>query len=226
MSLEAPSADRSDFASAADYAYAALRQAIVAGEFQPGRRMREIALSEWLGVSRTPVRQALSRLEVEGLLEVLPRAGLVVASLDDGAMAELYDMREALEGTAAHLAARNAGPRDIETLESLVELERALPDETAVLYRHNLRFHQALHAAAHNRYLLKSLQALHDALALLGPTTLSSPERLREARREHRRIVAAIARRDPRSAEAEARAHIRNGFPVRRAMRAKRAEAP
>lgn len=226
MSLDAPLTDRGNFASAADYAYAALRQAIVAGGFPPGRRMRETELSAWLGVSRTPVRQALSRLELEGLLAVRPRTGLAVASLDDDALAELYDMREALEGTAARLAARNASRHDIEALESLVETEFGLPEEPATLYGHNLKFHRALHTAARNRYLLKSMQALHDALALLGPTTLSSSERLREARIEHRRIVEAVARRDDRAAEAQARMHIRNGFPVRRAMRARHAETP
>jgi DNA-binding GntR family transcriptional regulator len=83
------------------------------------------------------------------------------------------------------------------------------------LYRLNRAFHEAIYVAAHNRYLLKTLQALHDSLALLGPTTLTAPGRPDAARGEHERIVAAIVARDAGAAEAAARAHIRNGFLLR-----------
>lgn len=210
--------DRGNFASAAEYAYAALRREIVEGRFSAGRRMREVELSEWLGMSRTPVRQALSRLELEGLLVVQPRIGLVVASLDPHATAELYVIRAALEGTAAWLAARHASQIEIDDLKRLVVEEVTLPDEPAVLYRHNLVFHRAIYAAAHNRFLVKSLAALHDSMALLGPTTLSTPGRRKTAEREHALIVEAIARRDSEAAETAARAHIREAYAARRRL--------
>lgn len=222
--IAAPPKTRDDFVSASDYAYTTIRHEIVDGRFPPGRRMRETQLSEWLGISRTPLRHALSRLEVEGLLAVVPRVGLVVSSLDDQAVFELYETREALEGTAAALAARHASEADIATLQKLIELQVTVQDEPATLYQRNRAFHEAIYAAAHNRFLLKSLQALHDALALLGPTTLSAPGRPEVAQREHARIVTAIVNGDVAAAEAEARAHIRNGFPLRRAMRASRTE--
>lgn len=215
----AVTSDRDQYASAADYAYAALRREIVDGRFAPGRRIREIEISTWLGISRTPVRQALSRLEVEGLLTVLPRVGMVVATLDDAAMAELYDIREVLEGAAASLAARNASPREIATLQAMVEQEAQLPPDPPVLIQHNLLFHQAIYAAAHNQFLLKSVQALHDSLALLGPTTLAVKDRPQAVAEEHRAIVEAIAARDPERAEAAAKRHIRQAGDVRRAMR-------
>jgi DNA-binding GntR family transcriptional regulator len=207
-----PPLDRDQFGSAADYSYAVLRREIVEGRFAPGRRMREIELSEWLGVSRTPLRQALARLEVEGLLVMTARTGLVVASLDEEAMAELYDMREALEGAAAALAARHAGPRDVAALRALVETERRLSADPAVRAEHNLAFHQAIYAAAHNRFLVKSLHALHDAIALLGPTTFAVEGRPKQAEREHARIVDAIAARQPAEAEAAAREAARPKF--------------
>ena len=105
--------DRAKFASAADYAYAALRREIIEGRFAPGRRMREIELAEHLGISRTPTRQALTRLELEGLLDLRPRTGLVVSVLDMDAVEELYEMRAALEGTAAALASKHASPKDL-----------------------------------------------------------------------------------------------------------------
>jgi DNA-binding GntR family transcriptional regulator len=185
--------------------------------------MREIELSEWLGVSRTPVRAALSRLEGEGLVALVPRTGLVVATLEADAIAELYEMREALEGAAAALAARHAGPRDITVLRDLVEAERRLPSDPAARAQHNLSFHQAIYAAAHNRFLVKSLHALHDAIALLGPTTFAVQGRPKAAEREHARIVDAIAAQEPDEAEAAARSHVRQAFTVRQKMRAWRA---
>ena len=205
--------------SAADYAYAALREEIVEGRFPPGRRMREIELATWLGISRTPTRQALSRLEIEGLVALRPRAGLVVSSLDAAAMEELYEMRGALEGTAASMAARHASARDVEALVQLVEAEVTLPEDATIRYRHNLAFHGAIYQAAHNRYLMKSLQALNDAIALLGPTTMGVAGRLADAHEEHRRIVAAIAAQDGDKAESEARAHVGRALDLRRRMR-------
>ncbi|GGE27661.1 GntR family transcriptional regulator [Agaricicola taiwanensis] len=218
MSLEAPTTDRDSHGSAADYAYAALRREIVERRFTPGRRMREIELSEWLGISRTPTRQALARLEVEGLLTMVPRNGLVVASLDERATTELYEMRLALEGSAAAFAARHASERDIAKLNELLELEQHLPEDADALYRHNLAFHQALYAAGHNRFLVKSLAALHDAMSLLGPTTLAQPGRPVEALAEHRLIIDAIVRRDADAAERAARDHIHHAFNVRKRM--------
>jgi DNA-binding GntR family transcriptional regulator len=215
----APPLDRGKFGSAADYSYAVLHSEVVAGRFAPGRRMREIELSEWLGVSRTPLRQALSRLEVEGLLVMMPRTGLVVASLDEEATGELYEMREALEGTAASLAARHASPREVATLKDMVATEAKLPRDPAIRAQHNLAFHRAIYAAAHNRFLVKSLHALHDSIALLGPTTFAAPGRPDKAQREHARIADAVAAGDAERAEAEARAHVRNARTIRERMR-------
>src|SRR5258708_39592346 len=101
-------AERTNYGSATDYAYAALRREIMEGRFPPGRRMREIELASWLGVSRTPTRQALSRLGHEGLLGLRPRTGLGVATLEAGAMEELYERRGGLEGIASAMTPRHA----------------------------------------------------------------------------------------------------------------------
>src|SRR5258708_29483380 len=101
-------AERTNYGSATDYAYAALRREIMEGRFPPGRRMREIELASWLGVSRTPTRQALSRLEHEGLVDLRARTGLVAATLDAGAMEELYRNRGPLEGIPSAMGARHS----------------------------------------------------------------------------------------------------------------------
>jgi DNA-binding GntR family transcriptional regulator len=218
MSDETILPDRDKFASAADYAYATLRREIVEGRFAPGRRMREIELAQRLGISRTPTRQALSRLELEGLLALRPRAGLVVSVLDMDAVEELYEMRAALEGAAAGMAARHASPRDLALLTRLLDEETGLGSEPMNLYRHNRELHEAILMAAHNRYLEKSLHALHDAIALLGPTTLAATGRPVVAHAEHAAIVKAIAERDDALADRLARAHILGALDVRRAI--------
>lgn len=215
------SADRQAYASAAEFAYATLRGEIMDGQLPPGHRMREQELSERLQVSRTPVREALSRLQADGLLVMQPRSGLAVAELDDAGVIELYETREALEGTAAQLAARYANPRDIAAMRSLLAAEELAPDDPVLQQRHNRSFHETVLAASHNRFLVKSLGVLHDALALLGPTTLRHDGRRDEAQAEHRRILEAIEKRDSAAAEAEMRAHVRRGSEVRQAMRAR-----
>lgn len=226
MSATRPrAADRQQFASAGEFAYVRLRGEIMDGKLPPGHRMVEQELSERLQVSRTPVREALSRLLADGLLEQQPRVGLAVAQLDEAAVIELYETREALEGTAAHLAARYANPRDIAAMRQLLAAEADAVEEPGVLQRHNRAFHEAMLAAAHNRFLLKSVQAMHDALALLGPTTLVRGNRRKEAEAEHRRVLEAIERRDSSAAETEMRAHVRRGGELRQSMRAIAARA-
>ncbi|HEY8369501.1 MAG TPA: GntR family transcriptional regulator [Thermodesulfobacteriota bacterium] len=204
---------------AAEHAYSVIRNAICEGHLPPGRRIRETELADWLGVSRTPVREALGRLESEGLVRLEPRVGLVVASLDAAAIAELYDVRAALEGTAAALAARNASGTEIAMLASMLETERRLPADPRVLARHNTQFHEAIRNAAHNRFLFKSLGAIHDAIALLGRTTMAWPGRRAAALREHTRIIEAISARDPARADAAAREHVLAAYHIRLAMR-------
>jgi DNA-binding FadR family transcriptional regulator len=128
-------------------------------------------------------------------------------------------MREALEGAAASLAARHASPREVAILKDMVAAEARLARDPETRAQHNLAFHRAIYVAAHNRFLVKSLHALHDAIALLGPTTFAAPGRPDKAQREHARIVEAIAAQDAEQAEAEARAHVRAARGIRARMR-------
>lgn len=191
-----------------DFAYDALLRAIADGTFKPGERVREVAIAQWLGISRTPVREALRRLEADGLLAHTPHAGMLVTPIDRRMVTELYDMRGVLEETAARLAAENATRTDLDALSALIAEESRLAVDADAAVRHNRAFHETLYQSAHNRYLLKSLRALTDALLLLGPTTLNSARRRRAAHAEHREIVARIAGRDAEGAAALARAHI------------------
>ncbi len=208
------SADNTDL-PLAEQAYQQLLGALREGELKPGSRVRENDVATMLGMSRTPVREALRRLESEGLIRSVAYRGMEVARLDYQEVMELYQMREVLEGTAAGLAARHASDAEIAALQSLLRTESGLDVDAAVLANHNRKLHTAICYAAHNRYLLRSLNSLSDALALLGETTMSVPGRTRLAHDEHSAIVTAIAERDPDAAEAAARTHIRAAQQVR-----------
>ena len=195
--------------SRSEHVYRRLRDAIRQGEFKSGHRVMEIEVAQWLNVSRTPVRDAIRRLESEGMLEHEPRNGLVVARLDRQAVMELYVMRETLEGTAARMCARHASDMEVQDLVDLVEHERQMQGDFEGLTQHNWRFHAAIHRGAHNRYLEKSLAAVNDSMGLLGTPLMLLPHRAQTAAAEHARIVEAIQRHDADAAEAAARDHVR-----------------
>lgn len=195
--------------SMSETAYRRIRKAIELGQLQPRARLREDDLAQWLEMSRTPVREAVRRMEAEGFFTRESRS-LVVASLDQQSVVELYAMREVLEGTAAAFAAQQASPVEVATLRELCDIEARILGQHDDIVRHNERFHLAVYGAAHNKYLLKSLAALRDTRMLLGPTTLSSDARIRSAYEEHLAIVGAIERRDAATAEAVAREHIKS----------------
>lgn len=191
-----------------------MHAAIQAGTLKPGQRVREIEVSQWLKVSRTPVREALRRLQSEGIIEP-KEGGLAVTSFDMRAVAELYDVRQTLEGAAASLAARNADATELVLLQRMLDAQRLCPNDPHAQARLNKNFHEQLYQAAHNRFLLKALQVLRDSLVLLGPTTLMTPERIGAAIEEHSEVVAAIVARNPKRAEAVTRAHILAGYETR-----------
>ena len=197
-------------------AYERLLRAIEEGELVPGSRLREAELAERFQISRTPVREALGRLEAQGLVAHEPHRGASVAQLDYGQVSELYDMREVLEGTAARLAAVHASVVETEILEEMVARDRALLGDAPALARTNRLFHRQIHGAARNRFLQGTLETMRLSLVLLpGATTLSAPDRAAESLAEHTAIVAAIRAHDGDAAEAAARAHLRAAFKAR-----------
>lgn len=193
--------------SRAEFAYRRLMAAIRSGELQPGQRMRETELANLLNVSRTPVREAIRRLSSEGLIVVAPSRGMMVIELDKQQVRELYTLRSALEGTAARLAAQHASPGEIAAMRELLIEPGGSPSAEEEARRNRL-FHQAIHDAAHNRYLARALAQLSDSLALLPGTTFQVEGRSRAAWEEHGAILAAIEQREAHEAERRARHHI------------------
>ena len=191
------------------HAYQKLRDALKSGALKPGDRIMEVPIAKQLNVSRTPVRDAIRRLEAEGLLEHASRAGLVVANLDRRAVAELYEMREVLEGTAARLFTRHAADIEVDHLLELVAMEKDMKSGEE-LAAHNQRFHTHIHRGAHNRYLEKALQAVNSALWLLGKSQMLLQHRAKTALAEHEELAKAVQKRDADLAESVARKHVRS----------------
>lgn len=188
-------------------AYRRLLDDIRSGALGPGARLRETELAERLGISRTPVREAIRQLEADGLVTHLPRQGATIRSLDHAEVVELYEMRAVLEGTAARLAARAASDIELDELEAL-NAELAAAPAGPQSREMNRQFHRSLLDAARNRFLVKSMSALQKTMLILGPTTLADPSRAAVAVREHSAVLEALRARDGARAEAAMRIHV------------------
>ncbi|MBD3663727.1 GntR family transcriptional regulator [Sulfitobacter aestuariivivens] len=195
-------------------AYSMILDAIDVGTYRPGDRLVESELAERLGMSRTPVREALQRLETQSLLARDGRS-LIVASLDHNQLSELYVVRSELEGLAARLAARHATEEEVRVLREMVETDNALVDQPAALARANRRFHKQIHLASHNRYLVQQLDLVYRTMALMTTSSLAVEGRGEIAQAEHDQIVKAIEARDPETADDTLRSHISVAFVTR-----------
>jgi len=205
-------------------AYALILDAIDTGIYKPGARLVESELAERFGVSRTPIREALQRLETQSLLTRDGRS-LIVASLDHNQLAELYVVRTELEGLAARLAAQHATPEEIRVLRDMVTSDRALIDDPGALARANRRFHKQIHLASHNRYLVQQLDLVHRSMALLASTSLAAVGRPLTALAEHDQIVSAFEARDGDAAYRALKEHISRAFETRLKLDARDVES-
>ncbi|MFK4505460.1 GntR family transcriptional regulator [Bradyrhizobium daqingense] len=194
--------------------FRSLCEALQAGSYRAGDRLREEEVAQRLKVSRTPVREALGRLAARGFVEPAGGRGLIVRNLDISEVLELYAMREIMEGAAARLAAEHASPPEIDALR---DIEQAFVEtsDAAEMARLNRSFHEAICRAARNRYLDNASRELQDWIALLGPTTFTLAGRPTTSHGEHRKIIDAIAARNGDKAELLARAHIREALRCR-----------
>ena len=202
-----------------DMAYQTVLEAITTNQMKPGDRLSEYMVADWLKISRTPAREALRRLESEGLLAAHPRRGLVVATLDEAAIYELYSAREVIESTVAAMAARFATDAQISSLTHMVAIESQMIETPDKMFAHNRAFHQLISEAARNRYMVKFLQAISDtSSAFRQASTLVSLQRRQEVLVEHRALVDAISRHDEDAARAAALQHVKGALRSRVAV--------
>ena len=195
-------------------AYSLILEAIDMGIYKPGDRLVESDLADSFGVSRTPIREALQRLETQSLLTRDGRS-LIVSSLDHSQMAELYIVRAELEGLAANLAAKHATGEEVKVLQDMVSSDRKIIAEPSALAKSNRRFHKQIHLASHNRFLIKQLDLVHRSMALMATTSLAADGRGPVAVEEHQAIVTAISKGDSEEASEKLRDHISIAFITR-----------
>ncbi len=195
-------------------AYRMIVDAIDAGTYKPGSRLVESELADRFQVSRTPIREALQRLETQSMLTRDGRS-LIVASLDHNQLAELYEVRAELEGLAAQLAAQHATPEEVRVLFDMISSDRKIIGDPEKLSRANRRFHNQIHLASRNRYLIKQLEMVHRSMALLTSTSLAVDGRGVMALNEHEAIVKAIEQHDGEAANKALKTHLSYAFETR-----------
>lgn len=195
--------------------YERIKTAILDGTFQPGEALVESSVADWCGVSRTPVREALTRLEQDGLVARTDR-GVIVRERTPEEILDIYEVRIALETVAARMAAERATELDRVRLERLCSLaEQADPNDGDDLASRNRAFHRGVVAASHNQSLIDVLNRLDMHLLRYPATTLLYPGRWETALVEHRDLVAAIAARDADRAAELASHHFTTARDVR-----------
>jgi GntR family transcriptional regulator, rspAB operon transcriptional repressor len=211
VDMRIPLSDRASGVSARDQVFVALWEAIVSAELEPGRRLSENELADRLGVSRTPIREALVRLRDERLVAIVPQLGTFVTLISPDAVADAAFVREALECSAIRLATENAGERDLEELQAnLAAQDRA--EQTGDIEAFD-RLDEALHRTLcelSGRDIAWSLsRRANGHLDRVRRLSLPEPGYLGEMLAEHRALVAAVADKDPDRAEASLRHHLR-----------------
>lgn len=192
--------------------FEALREAIINGDLPPGERLMEVQVAEELGVSRTPVREAIRKLELEGLVAMIPRKGAYVSGLSMKDLIEVFEIRGALEGVASSLAAERATEEELEDLERyLVKTAELIESKDfAGVVEVDTDFHSLLYKTSRNSRLAQIINNLREQIQRFRQTSLSYPGRMKEALEEHRKIVEAISDRNPELASQLAQEHIEN----------------
>ncbi len=190
----------------------AIRSAIMSGILQPRERLMEIQMAEELGVSRTPIREALRKLELEGFIVMVPRKGAYVADLSFKDIADVFEIRAALEGLAAGLAAERITEEELEDMERLlVEKREAITqNDIGKLVEVDTKFHELMYKASRNERLSSIISNLREQIQRFRLTSLSFPGRMKESLDEHKKIVEAIQSRDSQIARHVAQEHIEN----------------
>ncbi len=190
----------------------AIREAIINGNLKPRERLMEIQLAEELGVSRTPIREALRKLELEGFIVMIPRKGAYVADISFKDIADVYEIRAALEGLAAALAAERITDEELEEMERFLvgKAEAIANNDMEKLVDVDTRFHEIIYQASRNERLSTIINNLREQIQRCRITSLSVPGRMKESLQEHRAIVEAIQSRDIQLARQVAQDHIEN----------------
>lgn len=195
-----------------DVVFESIRGAIISGELKPGERLMEVQLAGKLGVSRTPVREAIRKLELEGLVVMAVRKGAYVADLSIKEITDVLELREALEGLAAGLAADRITEAEIIELQTIaIDFDKALlSDNMEQMVIKDVEFHDKIFKATRNERLVQLTNNLREQVQRFREMHIYNYNKSKELSTEHYAISNAIAKRDVDQAEKMAKKHIEN----------------
>lgn len=187
-----------------------LREMIYQRKLMPGDWIDEMALCEQIGISRTPLREALKVLHAEGLIEIVPRRGSRVSTLDEDGLHELFPVMATLEGLCAYFAVKHQSDKELAILEDLHnELEKlAAAGDIDRYFEVNHQFHKMVQGFAHNRWLSRITSELRNVLTLARHRQLQVPGRLQQSLQEHRMIMQAFRDGDAKAAQERMNDHL------------------
>lgn len=187
-----------------------LRSSILNGKLEPGERLMELQLAEQLGVSRTPVREAIRKLELEGLVEMIPRKGAYVADMSIKDILDVLEVRMFLEGLATYLAAERMSDEEIDALKEVLKKfeDGMMTMEKEDMIELDNKFHDMIIKGARNNKLLQIVQGLHEQFQRFRVIYFNEYDEHEDLVKYHRAIVNAIAHRDSKEAQQYAQTHV------------------
>lgn len=189
-----------------------IREDILAGKYHTNEELKEKTIGEELGVSRTPVREALRQLELEGLVTIIPNKGAYVVGISQKDIQDIYEIRSRLEGLCARWAARNITKEQLDELEEnifLAEFHASKCKYEQIVELDN-KFHEILYTASDSKEMRHVLSDFHHYVQRVRRITLANPERALGSNEEHKKIVEALKQHDEEQAEKLANEHIMN----------------
>lgn len=195
-----------------DVIFETLRKAIITGEIKPGERLMEVAIAEQMGVSRTPVREAIRRLEAEGLVTMVPRKGTHVSELSSKDIIDVLEVRGALDKLATGLAAKRIKPQQLRALESIHKQYIAFVEKENIegAVRKDIEFHDAIYAASGNSRLIGVLSTLKEHIYRFRVIYLRDMDIAEHVEQEHRQILDALKEGNEQLAAELAEKHIKS----------------
>jgi len=195
-----------------DVVFENLREAILEGKVKPGQRLMEVQLAEQLGVSRTPIREAIRKLELEGLVVMVPRKGAYVADVSFKDILNVLEIRASLESLAASLAAERMTEDELQALEmKSYEFNKALErDDTEAMIQKDVELHDIIYKSTRNDRLISIVESLREQVQRFRVTYITDKNRFTNLTLEHQRIIEAISNRDGEAAKKYAGEHIEN----------------
>ncbi|MCX7951771.1 MAG: GntR family transcriptional regulator [Clostridiales bacterium] len=199
-----------------DQIFSSLRRDIIEGKYEKGDILVESEIAKNFGVSRTPIREVLRQLELEGLVESVPNKGVFVQGISQDEIKDIYEIRTVLEGLAGKRAAENITQEQLELLRETCDLMEFYTekDNMEKVAKYNTRFHEIIFEASNSRFLKNMLNLLQDYVTKMRRHSLKQPGRAQKALDEHKAILNALENKDSEMASKLLTEHVKNSSKI------------